>query len=113
MMMDEKSMMERCEAMMKQKQKMMESMQAADTELTQQVAKMNSASGDEKVSMIAEIVTKLVKQRADMHDRMAKMQGKMMGHAMMHVRMGKDSCEKCPMMKGSDGDKTGTAGEDD
>ena len=37
----EATMMERCQQMMKQKQKMMADMQAEDTELTSQLAKMN------------------------------------------------------------------------
>ena len=99
MMMDGK-MMERCQAMKEQKQKMMEDMKAQDAELTEQVAKMNSAPEGKKMRLMAAVITRMVEQRIAMDARMAKMQDEMMQHMMQHMQMGKDSMMQCPMMKG-------------
>ena len=102
MMMDGK-MMERCQAMMAEKQKLMADVKAQDAELTEQVAKMNSAPQDKKMSLMAAIITRMVEQRTAMNARMAKMQEKMMKHMMEHMQMGKESMSQCPMMKGMKG----------
>jgi hypothetical protein len=99
MMMDGK-MMERCQEMKAQKQKMTEDMKAQDAELTEQVAKMNSAPADKKMSLMAAVITHMVEQRIAMDARMADMQDEMMKHMMQHMQMGKDSMSQCPMMKG-------------
>ena len=111
MPMSEKSMMDSCEKMKQEMSKMMKATQTADAELTELVHKMNSAPEGEKMTMIADIVTKMVTQRANMHDQAAKMQGKIMRHVMMHIRMGKDSCDKCPMMKDTVSDEKDTASD--
>ena len=99
-MMTEAKMLERCQEMMDQKQKMMEDMKAQDAELTEQLTKMNSAPEDKKLGLIAAVVTRMVEQRTAMNARMAKMQEKMMQHMMEHMQMGKESISQCPMMKG-------------
>jgi hypothetical protein len=101
-MMMEGKMMERCQAMKEQKEKMMAEMKAQDADLTAQVAKMNSAPADKKLDLIAAVVTRMVEQRTAMNARMAKMQEKMMQHMMQHMQMGKESMSQCPMMKGMD-----------
>ena len=98
----------RCQEMKEQKQKMMADMNAQDAELTEHVARMNSAPEDKKLSLIAAVVTRMVEQRTAMNARMAKMQEKMMKHMMEHMQMGKESMSQCPMMKGTD-DKSGDA----
>jgi hypothetical protein len=111
MMMDGK-MMERCQAMKEQKQKMMADMKAQNAELTEQVAEMNSAPVDKKMSLMAAVITHMVEQRIAMDARMAKMQDEMMQHMMQHMQMGKDSMSQCPMMKGmKDMDETPGAGQ--
>jgi iron-sulfur cluster repair protein YtfE (RIC family) len=107
-MMMEGKMMERCQEMKEQKQKMMADMNAQDAELTEHVARMNSAPEDKKLSLIAAVVTRMVEQRTAMNARMAKMQEKMMKHMIEHMQMGKESMSQCPMMKGT-GDKSGDA----
>jgi len=109
-MMDGK-MMEGCEDMKAQRDKMMAEMKAQDAELTAQVAKMNSAPDSKKLDLIAAVVTRMAEQRTAMHARMETMHAGMMGHMMQHMQMGKDSMAQCPMMKGmgamdekSDGD---------
>ena len=92
-------MMERCQEMKEQKQKMMEEMKTQDTELTEQVARMNSAPDDKKLGLLAAVVTRMVEQRTAMNARMAKMQEEMMKHMMAHMEMGKESMLQCPMMK--------------
>jgi hypothetical protein len=99
-MMMESKMMERCQAMKEQKEKMMADMKAQDTELTAQVAKMNSAPEDRKMSLMAAVLTHMVEQRITMDARKAKMEEEMMQHMMQHMQMGKESMSQCPMMKG-------------
>ncbi len=97
--MTEAKMMEHCQEMKDQKQKMMAEMQAQDAELTAKLTEMNSAPVDKKVNLIAAVVTRMVEQRTAMHARMEKMQQEMMPHMMQHMQMGKDSMANCPMMK--------------
>jgi hypothetical protein len=100
---DGKMMMQRCEAMKEQKQKMKAEMKAQDAELTEQLAKMNSAPDDKKVGLMAGVVTQMVEQRIAMNARQAKMEEEMMQHMMQHMQMGKESMAQCPMMKGMKG----------
>ncbi len=92
-------MMERCQKMKEQKQKMIADMKAQDAELTEAVAKMNRAPEDKKMSLMAAVITRMVEQQTAMHPRMAKMQEEMMKHMMQHMQMGKESMAQCPMMK--------------
>ena len=96
----EGKMMERCQEMKEQKQKMMADMKAQDAELTEQLAKMNSAPEDKKMGLMAAVLTHMVEQRTAMHARKAKMEEEMMQHMMQHMQMGKESMSQCPMMKG-------------
>jgi flagellar biosynthesis protein FliP len=100
--MPEGQMTEHCEAMMGKKKMMMADMKAQDAELTEQLAKMNSAPDDKKVEMMAGVVTKMAEQRMATNMGMAKMQGGMMQHMMEHMKMGKESMGHCPMMTGMD-----------
>lgn len=100
MRMMEGEMMENCKAMMEKKQEMMKEMKAQDAELSEQVAKMNSAPSDEKTGLMADVVTQLVEQRMDRSEKKTEMEGEMMKHMMQHMQMGKESMSKCPMMKG-------------
>ena len=104
-------MMERCQEMKEQKQKMMEDTKAQDAELTAQVAEMNSAPEDKKMSLMAAVITHMVEQRIAMDARKAKMEEEMMKHMMEHMKMGKESMSQCPMMKGIKGmdDQSGDA----
>ena len=98
-MMDGK-MMEKCQHMMEQKEKMSADTKAQDAALAEQVAQMNTAGADKKPELMAVIVTQLVEQRATMHVEKAKMEQRMMKHMMQHMQMGKASMSQCPMMKG-------------
>jgi len=101
-MMTEAKMMEQCQEMKGQKQKMKEDMKAQDAELTKQIAKMNHAPKDKKMDLMAAVITHMVEQRIAMDARKAKMEEEMMHHMMQHMQMGKESMSKCPMMKEMD-----------
>ncbi len=98
-MMDGK-MMEHCQAMKDQKEKMHEDMKAQDAGLTDLVAKMNSAPEDKKMGLMADVLTRMAEQRVEMNGRKAKMEEEMMQHMMQHMQMGKESMASCPMMQG-------------
>ena len=109
--MTEATMMERCQEMKDQKQKLKEDMKAQDAQLTEQLAEMNRAPKDKKVGLIATALTGMVQQRITMDARKAKMEDEMMQHMMQHMQMGKESMTQCPMMKEMKGmdEKTGDA----
>jgi hypothetical protein len=109
-MMMEGKMKEQCQQMKEQKQKMKEDMKAQNAELTEQVAKMNSAPEDKKMSLMADVVTHMVEQRIAMDARKAKMEEEMMQHMMQHMQIGKESMSQCPMMKGMKGMDDKSAG---
>jgi outer membrane PBP1 activator LpoA protein len=101
--MAEAKMMDRCMEMATMKKKMMADMKAQDAELTAQVARMNKAPKNEKVKLMAALLTSMVEQRTAMHAGMEKMQGEMMQHMMQHMQMGRESMMKCPMMTDMEG----------
>lgn len=98
--MTQAQMTEHCRGMKEQKQKMKDDMKAEDAEITQHVAKMNSAPEGKKVGLMAAVITHMVQQRIAMDARKAKMEEGMMKHMMQHMQMGKESMAHCPMMKG-------------
>ncbi len=93
-------MMEGCEAMKAQKQKMQADMKAQDTQLLGEITQLKSASDKQKVNLMAGVLTRMVEQRMAMDDRKAQMEEQMMQHMMQHMQMGKESMADCPMMKG-------------
>ena len=107
----EGKMMEGCEKMKEQKEKMKADMKVQNAELTEHVAKMNSAPADKKVDVMAALITHTLEQRIAMDARKAKMEEEMMKHMMKHMEMGKESMSQCPMMKGMKGmdEKSGDA----
>ena len=66
-------------------QHMMSEMKAADAKLDGLMTDMNAATGEAKVSAVAQVVTELVRQQQAMHQRMAAMDHCMMmgGHGEM------------------------------
>ena len=70
-------------------QTMWDDLKAEDAALTTQVTKMNSASADKKMTLMAVLITTMVEQRTSTNARTAKMQNSMMQHMM-----------QCPMMMG-------------
>ena len=103
-------MMERCQEMKEQQQKMKEDMKAQDAQLTEHLAEMNRAPEDKKMDLMAAVITQMVEQRIAMDARKAKMEDEMMQHMMQHMQMGKESMSQCPMMKGMKGTEEKPAG---
>ena len=68
--------------MMKMHQQMMAAMKAADAALDPLLHKMNAATGEAKVSAIADVVNALAGQQKAMHERMGMMHDQMMGQMM-------------------------------
>ncbi len=97
------TMMERCQEMKQQKQKMMEDIRAQDDQLAGELAEMNRAPEDKKMGLMAGVLTHLVEQRTTMNARKAKMDEEMMQHMMQHMQMGKGAKSQCPMMQGMKG----------
>jgi len=95
--------MEQCQEMKEQKQKMKEDTEAQNAQLTEQLAKMNSAPEDKKVDLMASVLTLMAEQQIAMDAHKAKMDEEMMQHMMQHMQMGKESISQCPMMKGMKG----------
>jgi signal transduction histidine kinase len=58
--------------------KMMSDMKAADARLEALVQTMKSASGDDKVRAMQELLTELVQNQVDMHGQMSMMHDHMM-----------------------------------
>jgi hypothetical protein len=96
----------KCQAMMAERDKMMTGMKAADQRLDELVARMNTASGMEKMTATAAVVTEMVTQRRTMREGMMKMQEGMMSHMMEHMQAGAASMAMCPMMKQMGGMKS-------
>jgi hypothetical protein len=97
--MTEATMMEHCQEMKEQKQKLKDDGDAQNAQITAQLSEMNSAPKDKKMNLMAAVVTHAVEQRIAMDARKAKMEDEMMMHMMEHMQMGKDSMAQCPMMK--------------
>ena len=98
------SMMNMRREMMAEHSKMMADMTAKDAELTTLVSKLNSATQDAKVGILADIVTRLVTQQTAFHAEMNNMHQIMTREMSM---MGERSM--CPCMTKGDTDETGTA----
>ncbi len=91
-----------CQEMMAMRQSMRAEQASADAKLNDLVAKMNAASGPQKVDAIAAVVSEMVAQRQARHEKMATMQGKM-------KRAMADCPADCPMMKMQQGGGAGAA----
>jgi DNA repair exonuclease SbcCD ATPase subunit len=93
------SMAAKDKAMMAEREKMMADMKAADERLDKLVARMNTASGADKMAATATVVTEMVMQRRTMQEGMMKMEQGMMTHMMEHMQAGTASMAMCPLMK--------------
>ena len=78
-----------CTTMKVQNQKMWKDLKVQDAALTEQVAKMNSASENKKMTLMAALITRMVEQQTATNVRMEKKQEDMMQHMI-----------QCPMMMG-------------
>lgn len=98
-MMNDK-MMEHCNAMKDMQEKLMSDMKAQDEALTTEVARMNAAPDNQKLTLLAAVVTRMVEQRASMNLRTESMHASMMSHMMEHNGQGMGNMSQCPMMMG-------------
>ena len=64
-------------------ERMMADMKAADAKLDELVKSMNAATGDAKISAMAQVVTELVREQKTTHEHMG-----MMNQQMMPMMMG-------------------------
>ena len=85
-------------AMMVERDKMMAEMKTADQRLDGLVATINAASGTDKTTATAAVVTTMIAQQRTMRDGMMQRQAGMMAHMMEHMQEGKDSMAMCPMV---------------
>ena len=85
--------------MREQKETMKEERKAQDAEVTEQVAKMTSAPEDKKMSLMTDVITRLVEQRIARDEKKAKMEEQMM----QNMPMGKDSIVTLPDDEGDEG----------
>jgi uncharacterized lipoprotein len=74
----------------------MADMKAQDAQLTGQIAEMNRAPADQKLELMAAVLTRMAEQRTAMYLRMEKMQGEMM----QLRQLGKEPMSPDSMMKG-------------
>ena len=97
-------MMEKCQAMMADREQVMSEMRAANAKLDELVAAMNAAKGEAKVEALARVVTEMAEHRKNAMGKMTAMQPEMMQHMMEHMRQGmmegNEKAMECPMMKG-------------
>ncbi|HEX3133882.1 MAG TPA: hypothetical protein VHX44_09915 [Planctomycetota bacterium] len=100
-----------CEEMKAEKAKLIADRNAQDSQLNAEIAAINNAPDDKKVSLIATVITHMVAQRIAMDARKDKMEEDMMKHMMAHMDQGKEPATKCSMMKGID-KKNGEGHED-
>jgi hypothetical protein len=103
-------MMNHCQAMQSQRQKMQTDMQAQADQLAAKLETMERAPREEKLELLASVVTLMAQQQSTRNAHQAKMEESMMKHMMEHMEMGKESLTQCPLMKGMGASK-GHAGE--
>jgi len=75
--------MQGCQDMMQQRQKMMHEMREQDARISGLVQKMNGTTGAQQQAIMADILTRIVRQREAMAAHMAQMQGHPGQHGMM------------------------------
>ena len=97
--------LDRCEEMKGERQKMMDDCKAEDAKLTDQLEAMNKATPDNKMNLMAAVITTMGEQQISMDARRSKMDAMMMRHVMWHMLMGKDTIATCPMMQDMPGMK--------
>ncbi len=104
------SMMAEDKAMMAERQRMTDVMDANDATLNRLVAQMNAADGTEKIDAIAAVIAELVAQEKRARHQMMSMGPEMMQHMMAHMKSGtmsgmEKSMAMCPMMQGAGASK--------
>jgi len=101
------SMMAEDKAMMAERQRMTDVMDANDATLNRLVAQMNAATGTQKTDAMAAVIAELVAQEKQARHQMMSMEPEMMRHMMAHMKSGtmagmEQSMKMCPMMQSGD-----------
>lgn len=96
----ESQMAEHCNAMKAAKLKLREDVKSQDAQLSEQVAKMNLAPVDQKLGLMAALLTTIVDQKIAMDVRRAAGDDGMMHHMARHMQSGKSSMPCCSATKG-------------
>lgn len=71
-----------------------------DDELTKHVAKMNSAPAEQKMEIMAAVVTHMAEDRIVLNEHTDILNIALRQHLMQHMSMSKESITGCSMMKG-------------
>jgi hypothetical protein len=67
-------MMEKCKGMAANFDKMDQEFKAMDAALSQKIAAMEAARGDQKIDAMASVISEMASQRKEMHEKMATLQ---------------------------------------
>jgi CRISPR/Cas system endoribonuclease Cas6 (RAMP superfamily) len=87
-----------CQEIQQQKQTMNDDINLQNKELSEQITTMNLAPKDQKMELMAGVITNLLRQRMVMDARRAQMEEKMMAHLMTHISPNNKALNHCPMM---------------
>lgn len=93
-------MLQNCNAMVAEREKLVVEMTAQDAEVTAQISRMNSSSEKYKVDLLAAVVTRMMVNKTNFAEKMEKIHDDMLAHAALHGKMGESSMMHCPMMLG-------------
>jgi len=85
-------------------------MQAQAGRLAASMETMERAPREDRLELLAAVVTLMAQQQSTRNAHQAKMEESMMKHLLAHMEMGKESLAQCPLMKGMGAPK-GHAGE--
>jgi hypothetical protein len=93
-------MMDHCQAMQTQRQKQQTDMHYQADQLAAKLEIMERAPREDRLELLAAVVTLMAQQQSSRNAHQAKMEESMMKHMMEHMEMGKESLAQCPLMKG-------------
>ena len=85
-----------CQAVMDKRTKSMEDIKNMDSAMDGLLARVDFATGEERVNAIATALRELVRQRAAMRAATTSMETDLMSHMMMHIKSG---TMDCPVIK--------------
>lgn len=92
-----------CQLMIAQKQRLSEMATQQEAALAGAIAKMNEATGEEKSTLMAAVISLLVQQRVDTQTEVALMEQRKLVHLIQHLESGLDSLVACPMLNDASG----------
>jgi TolA-binding protein len=96
---EEATMDQHCLEMMQQKKTLYEDIKVQNDKLIEQLTAMNLAPKEQKVELMAGVITNLVQQQITMDERKQQMEVKMMNHLMTHMSCNNKVKVHCSMVK--------------